>query len=141
MSQIAPSTSTSDRGVSPVIGVVLLVGITVLLAAAMSAFVLGMGAGTGVAPHVDWHFSYDGETNVTVIHGGGDPIDSASVYVMGDVVVDADTLEDLQDGLWHAGTRGSFEVDPSEDDPTIRLVFDHGDGDRVILAEWVVPFD
>jgi flagellin-like protein len=35
--------SGEDRGVSPVIGVILMVAITVILAAVIGAFVLGLG--------------------------------------------------------------------------------------------------
>ena len=39
-----------DRGVSPVIGVILLVAITVILAAVIGAFVLGLGNDFGNRP-------------------------------------------------------------------------------------------
>jgi archaeal type IV pilus assembly protein PilA len=41
----APFNGEADRGVSPVIGVILMVAITVILAAVIGAFVLGLGDG------------------------------------------------------------------------------------------------
>ncbi len=128
----------SNRGVSPVIGIVLMVGITVLLAAAMAAFVLGMGTSTGVAPYADWQFSY-ADNNLTVTHGGGDPVDGSAVLLMGQAIIEEDTLDDVHPGRWHAGTSGTVKIDPAVDDRTIRLVFAPGGGDRTILAEWVIP--
>jgi len=66
---------TDDDAVSPVIGVILMVAITVILAAVIGAFVLGFGGGGPSAPSVTWESSND-STNVTFSHGGGDTIDS-----------------------------------------------------------------
>jgi len=71
----------SDRGVSPVIGVILMVAITVILAAVIGAFVLGLGDQvSNNAPQAS--FSYDfNQSDATVTHTGGDSIQNASVYV------------------------------------------------------------
>ena len=74
-------TDDSDRGVSPVIGVILMVAITVILAAVIGAFVLGLGDQvSNNAPQAAFSFDFDG-TNVTVTHTGGDNIENSSVYV------------------------------------------------------------
>lgn len=66
-----------EDGVSPVIGVVLMVGITVILAAVIASFVLGMGDQIGnTAPQASFSFDYsaaelDNDTLV-IAHDGGD---------------------------------------------------------------------
>ncbi|AGN02134.1 hypothetical protein L593_10945 [Salinarchaeum sp. Harcht-Bsk1] len=67
---------TDDDAVSPVIGVILMVAITVILAAVIGAFVLGFGGGGPSAPSVQWEATDTGTPNgeVTFSHGGGDTI-------------------------------------------------------------------
>ncbi|WP_122088325.1 type IV pilin [Halalkalicoccus subterraneus] len=55
-----------DRGVSPVIGVVLMVAITVILAAVIGAFVLGLGDGLGTNPQAGVTVEGDGSESATV---------------------------------------------------------------------------
>jgi flagellin-like protein len=64
-----------DDAVSPVIGVILMVAITVILAAVIGAFVLGFGGGGPSAPSVSWDSTDDGSSTVTFEHTGGDTID------------------------------------------------------------------
>ena len=71
----------SDRGVSPVIGVILMVAITVILAAVIGAFVLGLGDQvSNNAPQASFSFDFN-QSDVTITHTGGDSIENASVYV------------------------------------------------------------
>lgn len=64
-----------NRAVSPVIGVILMVAITVILAAVIGTFVLGLGDSLGdSAPQAS--FQCDGNT---LIHGGGDTLESGSL--------------------------------------------------------------
>lgn len=73
-----------ERGVSPVIGVILMVAITVILAAVIGTFVLGLGdsldESTPTAQlNVD---STDFSTNTTTIaHGGGDELQDDNLRV------------------------------------------------------------
>ena len=76
-----------DRGVSPVIGVILMVAITVILAAVIAAFVLGLGDTNESAPSVTFDFEYDGggsAGNVTVTMTGGESFDPARVSFAGE---------------------------------------------------------
>ncbi|MCX9026432.1 MAG: type IV pilin N-terminal domain-containing protein [Candidatus Methanoperedens sp.] len=69
----------NDEAVSPVIGVILMVAITVILAAVIAAFVFGMGTPTK-APQVQLKFTatYNGSGPATstlrMSHDGGDPL-------------------------------------------------------------------
>ena len=60
-----------DDAVSPVIGVILMVAITVILAAVIGTFVLGLGDDLGqTAPQAN----YDVVGKEEIVHDGGDPI-------------------------------------------------------------------
>jgi|APHM01.1.fsa_nt_gi archaeal flagellin N-terminal-like domain len=86
MSDIKAFLFDDDRGVSPVIGVILMVAITVILAAVIAAFVLGLGDTNGSTPNVTWEYDYDQSTNQTEVQmTGGDSFDPARVTVTGDI--------------------------------------------------------
>jgi len=85
---------TEDRGVSPVIGVILMVAITVILAAVIGAFVLGLGdQASNTAPQASFSFDYDDadKGNVTVTHSGGDTISGTQLNVTASGNVDNST--------------------------------------------------
>lgn len=71
--------SKDERGVSPVVGVIMMVAITVVIAAVVAAFAYGIIGGVKKAPNaalvlegavIDSH-------NISIIHHGGDPISRA----------------------------------------------------------------
>jgi len=78
-----------ERGVSPVIGVILMVAITVILAAVIGTFVLGLGDQVSqTAPQAtlspEGTQSVEGDVAIVLSHGGGDDIQSGET----DIVVD-----------------------------------------------------
>jgi flagellin-like protein len=75
-----------DDAVSPVIGVILMVAITVILAAVIASFVLGLGDQNNPAPTADFDFDFSNESTntLTITHGNGDALDPTNVYVRGD---------------------------------------------------------
>jgi flagellin-like protein len=76
-----------DDAVSPVIGVILMVAITVILAAVIASFVLGLGDQNNPAPTASFDFDYDGDGsgsgNLTITHGNGDELSGSNIYVRG----------------------------------------------------------
>ncbi len=60
------ATLFDDRAVSPVIGVILMVAITVILAAVIGTFVLDLGDSVDQNPQAAVSFSEDGSNSVTV---------------------------------------------------------------------------
>lgn len=75
---------TDDSAVSPVIGVILMVAITVILAAVIAAFVLGLGDGGSDTPTVTFGYEVDsGASELTVKHVGGDQFNSDRVTFSG----------------------------------------------------------
>ena len=71
-----------DRGVSPVIGVILMVAITVILAAVIGTFVLGLGDSLGDnQPTAQLSVELNSSSNVTISHNGGDAIRAGDLTV------------------------------------------------------------
>ena len=77
-----------DDAVSPVIGVILMVAITVILAAVIASFVLGLGGNTQATPTASFTFDYtqgndDQSSYIEVTHDGGDTIKGNEIYLRG----------------------------------------------------------
>jgi flagellin-like protein len=75
-----------DRAVSPVIGVILMVAITVILAAVIGTFVLGLGDQISQTnPSASFQFDYDRDADngdsLTIAHGGGDSLNANEVNI------------------------------------------------------------
>ena len=71
-----------DDAVSPVIGVILMVAITVILAAVIGTFVLGLGSEIETTePQAQFSFDTSGNT-VTITHDGGQPVQADNVEVV-----------------------------------------------------------
>ncbi|MFU8866584.1 type IV pilin N-terminal domain-containing protein [Natronococcus sp.] len=130
--------ASDDRGVAPVIGVVLLIGVTVALAT-----VVAVGAG-GLSPEpahqpVAFDLTADGgEGTITIEHVAGDPIAvddlSVTVAVNGDPLSDqppvpftgatgfnqtpSGPFNAASDSTWTAGERSTISVAGSND-PTV----------------------
>ncbi len=70
------SLKKDERAVSPVIGVILMIAITVVIAAVVAAFAYGIIGGVTKAPNAALvvEDAAVGKTNITIIHHGGDPI-------------------------------------------------------------------
>jgi flagellin-like protein len=75
-----------DDAVSPVIGVILMVAITVILAAVIGTFVLGLGDQVQeTSPNAQWNWDQDSSnTELSLTHEGGDSIDPTTLSVSGD---------------------------------------------------------
>lgn len=69
-----------DRGVSPVIGVILMVAITVILAAVIGSFVLGIGGDVEETPQASLSLEND-SGNLTIAHEGGDTLDEDDINI------------------------------------------------------------
>ncbi|WP_324664166.1 type IV pilin N-terminal domain-containing protein [Haloarcula sediminis] len=69
-----------DSAVSPVIGVILMVAITVILAAVIASFVLGLGDSAGdAAPQFSVSCNVDANE---MIHEGGDDVDTGQLTLL-----------------------------------------------------------
>lgn len=158
-----------DDAVSPVIGVILMVAITVILAAVIATFVLGLGDSlSNSAPQATFSFDYsdtDDSTNdvLTITHNGGDSIEAARLTIRLNGM-DSDTNdENLQgtsssstswspdpvqsgsqivvDGIGDISTTGSFSGTTLQlDETTVRVIWTSESGDQTAtLGEFSGP--
>jgi len=130
---------TDDDAVSPVIGVILMVAITVILAAVIATFVLGLGDQVSdSSPQASFSFDYDGSSDLTITHDGGQGIDSSNLYIRG---------ADSGNGVWSGDTGSNSKVKAGNsaevsvtDTDTVRVIWESSDGsDSSTLATWNGP--
>ncbi|WP_276247913.1 type IV pilin N-terminal domain-containing protein [Haladaptatus sp. YSMS36] len=135
---------TEEDAVSPVIGVILMVAITVILAAVIGTFVLGLGDQVGdTGPQTQFSFDYDGSDILTITHESGDKIKASEITIKdadGDInvawgasssfVTAGDSVDVGSSGL------GSTAV---ETDDTVRLIWQSGSSDSSTLQKWEGP--
>jgi flagellin-like protein len=111
------SADEDERAVSPVIGVILMVAITVILAAVIASFVLNLGQGTETTPQTTIDVDYDSnDDDLTISHNGGDPLRVDELYIRGSGLglsgVTDDQSWDKLDGKTNVGSviaSGSIE--------------------------------
>ncbi|GGM57009.1 flagellin-like protein [Halarchaeum rubridurum] len=150
---------SDDRGVSPVIGVILMVAITVILAAVIGTFVLGLGSNVGNnAPSATFNYDYsaadtfgDGEdTNawVNITDQGGDSIEASTLSVsVGDVTVnDVTTEENVVNSSWSDPVTAGDTLRLNEEenstfdaDADVQVVWQSSGGSSSIISSSTTP--
>jgi len=113
MKQTLQQLRNDDSAVSPVIGVILMVAITVILAAVIGTFVLGLGDSLQQAPQstlnaedasVDYNssanYSNDDATAFTISQDGGDAINMADARIVIDSQSSSDSAT-FEQGSWN----------------------------------------
>ena len=130
---------TEERAVSPVIGVILMVAITVILAAVVGSFVLGLaGDVSEAAPTAQIDFEYN-DPNVVLTHEGGSSFSVDRVRLVG-----PETDDDLSgsnwDGTVSAGdSTGNINIEDESEGNTLRLVWQGSGGSSSTIARSTVP--
>ncbi|WP_302082449.1 type IV pilin N-terminal domain-containing protein [Salinibaculum rarum] len=133
-----------DDAVSPVIGVILMVAITVILAAVIASFVLGLGPGEA-QPQATFTFDGPNSSNiVTVTHDSGDSIKPSELYIRGN---------NNNNGNWtdsNGGPNGTVSASDSEvtsgnsayvnvtgkvSNYDIRVVWDNGENSATLAED------
>jgi len=141
---------TDEDAVSPVIGVILMVAITVILAAVIGTFVLGLGGNVQSAPQAQFTFDWDATaTELTITHDGGDSISEDRLTMTSntasgnDVVAGSDALSagSISDGddvtAGDTIVYGSAAVSAGDN---VRIIWTSESGDTSnTLAEFEVP--
>ena len=103
------SLRNDKRAVSPVIGVILMVAITVILAAVIGAFVFGLGPSTGtVAPQANLVTSGMTTSGFTLEHNGGDAVNLSQCKLF--VAGAEETLPGWAAGLLEVGETTSVSA-------------------------------
>jgi len=147
-----------DRAVSPVIGVILMVAITVILAAVIGTFVLGLGDQVqSTTPQASFGFdTADSKEEVTVTHESGDTIDSNNLNLTVTANFTYETgVDNVTSASWNTmGTTGDVSAGTSETirygdwdaedgnfgGETVRVVYDSPDSDTSsTLGKFEVP--
>lgn len=123
---------SDERAVSPVIGVIMMVAVTVILAAVVSMLVLGMGSDVDSNPQATFSFDHDG-TNATITHEGGDTLDAGNVVIIHD---GGETDWTSTDGEVTAGDSNSVSAGAGT---TVKVVWEGDNGDTATLATYEVP--
>ena len=120
---------TEERAVSPVIGVILMVAITVILAAVIGAFVLGLGGSTDETPQAS--LSFDGDANEGEIeHRGGASLDNENLVLRGSAV--GDEAEWPGTDTFSAGSSQDISGELDGTGGTLRVVWTGGSDDAVL---------
>ncbi|QZX99791.1 type IV pilin [Halobaculum rubrum] len=125
-----------DRAVSPVIGVILMVAITVILAAVIGSFVLGLGNSVQqTTPNANFQFDFNetataGDYNVTATHTGGATINDQNT---GSLSLNATSGQSTPFELpVSAGTTANLSADTGGAVPageTVRVLWTSSNGD------------
>jgi flagellin-like protein len=125
-----------DDAVSPVIGVILMVAITVILAAVIATFVLGLGEQVSdTAPQASFSFETSGG-DVTITHAGGATLDIGNI--------DVTDSEGSDPGIsgWGSGDSeisagDSVTFTPAGTSGTLRVIWENDAGtDSATLREY-----
>jgi flagellin-like protein len=129
------------RGVPPVIGVVLLVAITIILAAGTATFVFGLGDEPApVTPKTTFSLEYNNNSTgqfVEITHTGGDAVRGDQLFVRGESLGES--------GAWANGdgsmsgtvdsnpavvSSDTWTVNVTGEDYVIRVIWESSDGER-----------
>ena len=129
---------TEERAVSPVIGVILMVAITVILAAVVGSFVLGLaGDVSETSPNAQISFEYDsGATEVTLIHDGGSSFQADRVELRG---VDNYDLGNWDGSVSAGDSTGPIPISGEDEGNTLRLIWQGSGGSSSVIARSTVP--
>ena len=141
-----------ERAVSPVIGVILMVAITVILAAVIGTFVLGLGDQVQTtSPSASFSFDFDRSTDntTTVTHDGGDGIDAEELVMRGDLNASSngaswaqnasvgDTVRAGDSATVASDGNGDFGWEDYSDGDQLRVVWEDADSDSSsTLGRW-----
>ena len=125
---------TDDRGVSPVIGVILMVALTVILATVLGTVVLDFASGVSEQPpQAAFDYEFEDDEEVTITHVSGDSIDNSTISVLidGKDAFPADDANDFTVEDWHgtiqAGDSVTIEDDDGvvDDETTVRIIWEN----------------
>ncbi|MBX0323891.1 type IV pilin N-terminal domain-containing protein [Halomicroarcula sp. F13] len=132
-----------DDAVSPVIGVILMVAITVILAAVIASFVLGLGdQAQQTTPQASFSFDYESSSHslggttydgyLDVTHDGGDSISIDEVYIRGSGSNTTDSWANIGSSTSTNSevAAGNSLTLSTQNDYNIRVVYQSQEGDN-----------
>ncbi|WP_336135965.1 type IV pilin N-terminal domain-containing protein [Natronomonas amylolytica] len=137
-----------DDAVSPVIGVILMVAITVILAAVIGTFVLGLGDQVQqTAPTAQFSFDYDSaNSELDITHDGGNGIDASQLSIVGNNIQGPGSSGDgwtvfnggtNSESMVTAGNSAIVNFNGDSPNNQASVIWESSGGDRSsTLAEW-----
>ncbi|MEF8783433.1 MAG: type IV pilin N-terminal domain-containing protein [Haloarculaceae archaeon] len=135
--------SDDDSAVSPVIGVILMVAITVILAAVIATFVLGLGDQVSdTAPQASFAFDYNSTAEkITVTHTGGASIQASQLSVNNGSSNDWSNVSDSGlSGSDDVTAGNSATVENVTDSSTVRVIWtNQEETNSATLRVWEGP--
>lgn len=123
---------TDDSAVSPVIGVILMVAITVILAAVIGSFVLNLGGSLQQsAPQASFGFDFEeNPNNVTITHETGDSTDTSQLNTTGIEGGPVEWSDKVNKDTVSAGTSAEFNhTADGWSGETVRVVWSSQNGE------------
>ena len=131
----------NERGVSPVIGVILMVAITVILAAVIGAFVLGLGDQVSeTAPTATIDYEFDNADGVTLSHEGGAELDNSTISInINGSVAPTTGWGGNDDDMISAGDTITLESDNFTSGDTVRVIWQGDSGSSSTIASRDFP--
>lgn len=135
------SLNQDNKGVSPVIGTILMVAITVILASTVSVFILGsIDSLSSDAPLATFQ-SESNDGYYTITHAGGEEIDSNNLYVITQGESKKWSEFSGGDDSARPGDSIKYEEDIPDDGVTVRLAY-VGESRSKVLSEFsLIPLD
>jgi flagellin-like protein len=129
--------NTDERAVSPVIGVILMVAITVILAAVIGTFVLGLGDSLGDSQPTA---SIDVSTNssaITLEHAGGDPVETGDLRVIVDDLTNDETLDQSNEfnSTYTVGDSEDITFTSGSTETEVRIRLIHTPSDSILFDQ------
>ncbi|QWC20825.1 type IV pilin N-terminal domain-containing protein [Halorubrum sp. 2020YC2] len=128
---------SDDRAVSPVIGVILMVAITVILAAVIGTFVLGLGDQLGdTAPQASFTIDDNGTDTINITKTGGQSIDGGDLALS---VNGERANESIGGGPWETGVQRQIIKDTdggwTGGEAEVRIIHDPS-GNAIFERTW-----
>ncbi|MDV7348822.1 type IV pilin N-terminal domain-containing protein [Halorubrum distributum] len=132
--------NSDDRAVSPVIGVILMVAITVILAAVIGTFVLGLGDQLGdTAPQATFTIDDNSSQTINITKTGGQSLEASDLVL----AVDGERVNTSFPGdTWQTGERKQITNSPGgaatnwdSGEATVRIIHDPS-GNAIFERTW-----
>jgi len=141
------SPPTDSRGVSPVIGVILMVALTVILATVLGTVVLDFASGLSEQPpQAAFDYERNSADEITITHVSGDQIDNnrLRITVGGDEVYPDGSGPDISKTGWaspiEAGDTVDIEHSGADGGDSVRIIWQNPSGQSAnTLSTWPWP--
>ncbi|TQQ79878.1 type IV pilin [Halonotius terrestris] len=138
--------TTTDRGVSPVIGVILMVAITVVIATMVgSVFLDYADQVSDQPPQAAFEYEQSGSDDITITHVSGDRINNERLRItVGGDEVYPDPVSDASKTGWASpigvGDTVDIEHTDADEGDTVRIVWQNPSGRSAnTLSTWKWP--